>query len=209
MIDTLRTDDDVIAALRAGDEGAFRALVTTHHATMIRVASAFVPTRAIAEEVVQDTWLAVIDGLARFEGRSALKTWLYAILVNTARARGKREHRTVPFASTRACDDDSSPTVDPERFLTEGRWIGHWSQPPSAWDTTGGRLEADETRRVVEVAIAALPGNQQRVVWLRDVEGWTSDEVCAALDLSEANQRVLLHRGRAKVRAALEQHLAD
>lgn len=175
---------------------------------MVRVALGFVPSRAVAEEVAQDTWLAVIKGLPSFEGRSSLKTWIFTILVNQARTRGRREHRSVPFSSVGGDDGDAGPTVDPDRFLSDGQWVGHWSHPPTPFDTTGGRLEDAETRAVVEQAVAALPANQQRVVWLRDVEGWTAAEVCDALELTEANQRVLLHRGRAKVRAALERHLA-
>ena len=194
-------------ALCAGDERAFRKLVGAHHATMVRVAAGFVPSRAVAEEVVQDTWLAVVNGVASFEARSSLKTWIFTILVNQARSRGEREQRTTPFSSlARGAADDAGPTVDPDRFLTEGEWVGHWSRPPQPFDPTSAHLEDNETRRVVEEAIATLPVNQQRVVWLRDVEAWGAHEVCEALGLSEANQRVLLHRGRAKVRAALEPH---
>jgi RNA polymerase sigma-70 factor, ECF subfamily len=209
VLETTHPDQLVVDALRAGDERAFRRLVQAHHASMVRVASGYVPSRSVAEEVVQDTWLAVIRGLPSFEGRSSLKTWMFTILVNQARTRGERESRTVPFSSmSGASDDDDGPTVDPDRFLPhDHRWGGHWASPPRRLDPTAGHLEDDETCRTVEAAIAALPANQQRVVWLRDVQGWTSAEVCEALELTEANQRVLLHRGRAKVRAALECHL--
>jgi len=208
MLDHAHPDRALVVALQAGDEGAFRTMVARHHASMVRVAMGHVPSRAVAEEVTQDTWLAVIKGLPTFEGRSSLKTWIFTILVNQARTRGQREHRSTPFSSVGGDDGDDGPTVDPDRFLRDGQWAGHWSQPPTRFDTTSDRLEDDETRAVVEQTIAALPANQQRVVWLRDVEGWTAAEVCEALELSEANQRVLLHRGRAKVRAALERHLA-
>ncbi len=208
MLEQAHPDGALVAALHDGDERAFRTVVGRHHAAMVRVALGFVPSRAVAEEVAQDTWLAVIKGLPSFEGRSSLKTWIFTILVNQARTRGRREHRSVPFSSVGGDDGDAGPTVDPDRFLSDGQWVGHWSHPPTPFDTTGGRLEDAETRAVVEQAVAALPANQQRVVWLRDVEGWTAAEVCDALELTEANQRVLLHRGRAKVRAALERHLA-
>ena len=206
MLATAHPDQAVVDALCAGDERAFRKLVGAHHATMVRVAAGFVPSRAVAEEVVQDTWLAVVKGLASFEGRSSLKTWIFTILVNQARTRGEREQRTTPFSSLARGVADDGPTVDPDRFLTEGEWVGHRSRPPQPFDPTSAHLDDDETRRVVEEAIASLPANQQRVVWLRDVEAWAATEVCEALGLSEANQRVLLHRGRAKVRAALEPH---
>lgn len=208
MLEQAHPDGALVAALHDGDENAFRTVVGRHHAAMVRVALGFVPSHAVAEEVAQDTWLAVIKGLPSFEGRSSLKTWIFTILVNQARTRGRREHRSVPFSSVGGDDGDAGPTVDPDRFLSDGQWVGHWSHPPTPFDTTGGRLEDAETRAVVEQAVAALPANQQRVVWLRDVEGWTAAEVCDALELTEANQRVLLHRGRAKVRAALERHLA-
>ena len=216
LLQAKHPDQTVVDALRDGDERAFRQLVETHHATMIRVATGFVPSHAVAEEVVQDTWLAVIKGIPSFEGRngSSLKTWIFTILANQARTRGAREHRITPMSSligsaggARDGDDDQC-SVDPDRFMPDGhRWAGHWSNPPRRFDPTAGEIEDDELRHIVETAIAMLPPTQQRVVWLRDVEGWTSTEVCDALDLTEANQRVLLHRGRAKVRAALEDHL--
>lgn len=214
ILDVMHPDQTLVDALRAGDERAFRRLVESHHAAMIRVATGFVPSHAVAEEVVQDTWLAVIKGIASFEGRngSSLKTWIFTILANQARTRGTRERRITPMSSliggTDGDSDGEQSTVDPDRFLPDGhRWAGHWSSPPRRFDPTAGEIEDDELRRIVETAIATLPASQQRVVWLRDVQGWTSTEVCDALDVSEANQRVLLHRGRAKVRAALERHL--
>lgn len=203
-------DREVVEALLAGDETAFRTLVAQHYGAMVRVARRHVATAEVAEEVVQETWLAVLTGLATFEGRhgATLKTWVYSILVNQARARGVRERRVVPLSSVGAAGADDEPIVDPSRFRPDGdRWAGHWSAPPASLDPTGAVVADDDIRRSVEAAIAALPGQQQQVVWLRDVEGWSAAEVCAALGLSEANQRVLLHRGRSKVRAALERHL--
>jgi RNA polymerase sigma-70 factor, ECF subfamily len=215
VIDAKHPDQTVVDALRSGDERAFRRLVETHHATMVRVATGFVPSHAVAEEVVQDTWLAVITGISSFEGRngSSLKTWIFTILSNQARTRGARERRITPMSSLiggadGAEGDDDQRSVEPDRFLPDGhRWAGHWSNPPRRFDPTAGEIEDDELRHIVETAIATLPANQQRVVWLRDVQGWASTEVCDALDITEANQRVLLHRGRAKVRAALERQL--
>jgi RNA polymerase sigma-70 factor, ECF subfamily len=216
VVDAMHPDQTVVDALRAGDERAFRRLVETHHATMIHVATGFVPSHAVAEEVVQDTWLAVIKGISSFEGRngSSLKTWIFTILANQARTRGARERRITPMSSLIGASDgasgsdDDHRSVDPDRFLPDGhRWAGHWSSPPRRFDPTAGEIEDDELRSVVETAIATLPPTQQRVVWLRDVQGWASTEVCDALDITEANQRVLLHRGRAKVRAALERQL--
>jgi RNA polymerase sigma-70 factor (ECF subfamily) len=199
-------DREVVEALCGGDEEHFRALVNRHHRAMVAVAANYVPSRAIAEEVAQDTWIAVVQQLERFEGRSSLKTWIFAILVNQARNRGAREQRSVPMSSLVDLGPDE-PAVDPGRFCRadDPEWPGHWDRPPRSLDSyPADVLERAETARAVEAAIAALPVNQQRVVWLRDVEGWSAVEVCEALGLSEANQRVLLHRGRSKVRAALE-----
>jgi RNA polymerase sigma-70 factor (ECF subfamily) len=205
----------LVAALLAGDEAAFRDLVTRHHGALVRVASKYVASRAVAEEVVQETWVAVIRNLPRFEGRSSLKTWIFTILANQARSRGAREQRVVPMSSVAGADRGPGdelvphPAVDPERFAgADHRWAGHWTQPPRRIEgLPEEKVDGDELRAAVERALADLPPNQQRVMWLRDVEGWASDEVCAALDLSEGNQRVLLHRARAKVRAALERQL--
>jgi RNA polymerase sigma-70 factor (ECF subfamily) len=204
-------DLDVVLALRRGDEGAFRDLVTRYHASMVNVASGFVPSRAVAEEVVQETWLAVLRGLDRFEGRASLKTWIFRILVNQARTRGVKEQRSVPLSSVAPSFDDDGPTVPAERFLESGhRWAGGWAAPPQPWsDVPAERLLDHETRQVIESAIATLPTQQREVITLRDVEQWTSDEVCDLLGLSEGNQRVLLHRARAKVRARLERHVAE
>jgi RNA polymerase sigma-70 factor (ECF subfamily) len=201
-------DLEVVRALLARDEAAFRALVTRHHAALVRVARQYVSTAGAAEEIAQETWLALVTGLERFEGRSSLKSWIFTILANQARSRGRREQRVLPLSSI---VDDGGPTVDPDRFLDAAqRWGGHWASPPRRTDTIPeDALERDEMRTAIRDAVTALAPNQERVLWLRDVEGFTADEVCTMLDLSEANQRVLLHRARAKVRAALEHELHD
>jgi RNA polymerase sigma-70 factor (ECF subfamily) len=197
-------DEELVERARAGDEAAFTALVRRHSPALLRVARMHVASEAVAEEVVQETWLGVLRGLDRFEGRSAFRTWLFRILVNQAKTKGVREHRSVPFASVGAGpgeDGDDGPTVDPTRFLPEGAW----ASPPRRWeDQPEAALQSREARRIVEEAIAALPERQRIVITLRDLEGLSSDEVRNALSLTETNQRVLLHRARAKVRQALE-----
>jgi RNA polymerase sigma-70 factor (ECF subfamily) len=201
------TDAELVAKLRAGDEATFRQLVREWHPGMLRVAQIFVPTRAVAEEVVQETWLRVLGALERFEGRSALKTWVFRILVNTAKTRAQREGRVIPFSSLHDPGRIPEASVDPQRFLPEDhdRHPGAWSSPPPPLPEE--RLIAAETREVIARAIDALPANQRAVISLRDVEGWSSEEVRNALDLSEVNQRVLLHRARSRVRQALEDYL--
>jgi RNA polymerase sigma-70 factor (ECF subfamily) len=197
---------ELLARLRAGDEAAFEALVARHYPTMLAVAQNYVKGRSVAEEVVQETWLAVIQGLDRFEGRASLKTWILSILVNKAKSRGVREARIVPFAALSAEDD--APSVAPERFRgPEDAFPGHWRAYPANWQAADVAVEDKETLRVALEAIAALPPAQQTVIRMRDVEGYSPEEVCAALDVSEGNQRVLLHRARSRVRAALEEHL--
>jgi len=197
-------EDALVAGLRAGDEAAFRALIDMYHAMLVRVARMYVSTQAVAEEVAQETWLAVLEGIGRFEGRSSLKTWLFRILTNRAKTRGIREGRSLPFSSL----EPDEPAVDAERFHGgDHAWPGHWSAPPSQFPEE--RLLAGETREVIERAIEALPPTQRTVISLRDIEGWSADEVCNALTLSETNQRVLLHRARSAVRAALEQYLEE
>jgi RNA polymerase sigma-70 factor (ECF subfamily) len=196
----------LLAALRAGDESAFATLVTRYHASLKRVARAYVSTDAVAEEVVQETWLAAIAGLDRFEGRSSLKTWLFHILTNRAKTRGVRETRSVPFASLRPGADE--PAVSPDRFQGEGdAWPGHWSAPPRPWEDPERRLASLEAREQLRDAIGALPEVQQAVLTLRDVEGLDAEEVCSLLDLTPGNQRVILHRARARVRDALESYM--
>jgi RNA polymerase sigma-70 factor (ECF subfamily) len=195
----------LVEGLRAGDEAAFAAVMRMYGRGMLRVAEMYVSSRAVAEDVVQEAWVGVLRGIGRFEGRSSLKTWLYRIVANTAKTRGVRESRSVPFSSLG--DDGDEGTVDADRFLGSGdRFPGHWAVPPQAW-APEGRLLAGETLEVVERAIDKLPPAQRAVITMRDVQGFTSEEVCNALDLTETNQRVLLHRARAKVRSALEEYM--
>jgi RNA polymerase sigma-70 factor, ECF subfamily len=174
---------------------------------MLRLAQLIVGRRGLAEDVVQETWIAVLAGIDRFQGRSSLKTWVFRILVNTAKTRATREARTIVFS---ALDDSSEPSVDPDRFRgPDDRWPGGWVSSPQRFDSVPEeQLVANETRAVVDRTLDGLPPAQRMVVTMRDVEGWSAEEVCEALGLSAANQRVLLHRGRSKVRAALEAHLA-
>jgi RNA polymerase sigma-70 factor (ECF subfamily) len=200
----------LIQALRAGEETAFERLIELYHPSLLRLAMMYVPSRAVAEEVVQETWVGVLQGLDRFEGRSSLKTWIFRIVTNRAITRGQRESRSVPFSALANAEDESDdPAVDPERFLPAGhQYAGHWAARPQPWaDMPEERLLAQETRDVLQRAIAALPLNQREVITLRDIEGWTSEEVCNVLKISETNQRVLLHRARSKARRALEQYL--
>jgi RNA polymerase sigma-70 factor, ECF subfamily len=204
-------DDGVLVdALRRGDEAAFGWLLDRYDASLRRLARSYVATPAAVEEVVQDTWMAVITGVGRFEQRSAVKTWLHRILANRARSTGVRERRSVPFASLSDELDADQPAVDPGRFRRRGRRAGAWAAPPSAWDEEPEEhLLAAETLDAVERAVATLPPNQQAVLSLRDLEGWSAAEACNALELSETNQRVLLHRARATVRRALETYFED
>ena len=204
-------DAELVRALRAGDEAAFAALVAELGPSLLRVARLYVSTNAVAEEVVQEAWLGLLHGLDRFEGRSSLKTWLFRILVNTAKTRGVREGRSVPFTSIApAASEGDEPAVEPERFEASGRWAGHWSSSPLRFDSLPEeRLLSAEARAVIERAIAALPPTQRTVISLRDVEGWSSQEVRNVLDISETNQRVLLHRARSGVRRALETYLTE
>jgi len=200
----------LVEALRAGDEAAFTQLVRLYGAAMLRVAQHYVSSRAVAEEVVQEAWLGVLHGLERFEGRSSLKTWIFRILTNTAISRGEREGRTVPFSALgTGHEEEFEPAVDQSRFTTEERWSGHWSSPPVGWSAPEGRLLAAELRDVVDRAIAQLPHAQAVVIAMRDVEGFGPGEVCNVLEISESNQRVLLHRARSRVRRALEEYLKE
>lgn len=199
---------ELVAALRRGDERVFAALVDEYGPAMLRVARMYVSSRAVAEEVVQESWLGVISGIGRFEGRASLKTWIFRIVTNIAKTRGEREGRSRPFSALGGRDGESEPAVDPDRFLDAGRHAGHWTSAPSRWSELPEELlVGGETVGVVERAIAALPETQRTVITLRDVEGWSSDEVRNALELSETNQRVILHRARSKVRRALEEYL--
>jgi len=202
---SLPPDEDapLLDALRAGDERAFAALVDKYGPSLLRLAQLYVSSRAVAEEVVQETWLAVLTGIERFEGRSSLKTWLFRILTNKAKTRGQREGRTLPFSSLASDGDEDQTAVAVERFARGGAW----ATPPRG--VPEERLLAGETRARVEQAISALPPNQRAVITLRDVDGLSAEEACNVLGLSETNQRVLLHRARAKVRTALERYLED
>jgi RNA polymerase sigma-70 factor, ECF subfamily len=189
-------DDDIelLERLRAGDEQAFVTIVARHHDSMLRLASSFVPSQAVAEEVVQDTWLGVVRGIDRFEGRSTLQTWLLRILVNRARSTGMKERRHAPIA-------DTERAVDASRFNETGQW----SVPPTPWaDQVDERLAADKLKDAIRTALGHLPALQREVVALRDVDGLSTKEVCEVLDITEGNQRVLLHRGRSRLRQALE-----
>jgi RNA polymerase sigma-70 factor (ECF subfamily) len=200
------TDIELVTRLRAGDEDAFMALVDRYGALMLRIARGHVPSAAVAEEVVQEAWLGVLSGIAGFEGRSSLKTWILRILTNRAKTRGERERRAVPFSCLP--EDDDGPAVGPGRFQgSRDRYPGGWVSFPRSWETVPEeRLLAQETLTCVQDAIRVLPARQQDVIVLRDVEGWSAEEVCEALELSEGNQRVLLHRARSHVRAALERY---
>ncbi len=197
--------DPLVDALRDGDERAFASLIDQHAPAMLRLAQLHVPTRAIAEEVVQETWLAVVRGLDSFEGRSSLRTWIFRILLNKAKSLGLAEPRNLPLGDDGGEDAEGPPVVDPARF--GGMPRGYWSSPPNHWDELPeDRLLAKETLAVVERAVESLPRGQQAVLALRDLQHWSSAEVCEALDISEANQRVLLHRARCRVRTAIEEY---
>jgi RNA polymerase sigma-70 factor (ECF subfamily) len=201
-------DVQLVRRLIDGDEDAFAGLVERYQATMLRVAGMYVRDRAIAEEVVQETWLAVLQGIDRFEGRSSLKTWIFRILSNRAKTRGAREARTLPFSSLGAESQSDEPSVDPDRFLgPDSATPQAWAAPPRGWPEE--RLLAGETLGVVRDAIEALPEGQRAVIGLRDIEGWSPAEVTDALEITDGNERVLLHRARSKVRAALEDYFDE
>lgn len=195
----------LVKRLLDGDEAAFTGLVERYHGRLLRLARTFVSDGASAEEVVQDTWLGVLTGLRSFEGRSGLKTWIFSILTNRAKTRGRRDKRVMPFSALLGPVSEDEPAVNPSRFTRDGMW----SAPPERWteDTPERLLIRQETQAFVDRAIAELPASQRAVITIRDVEGLSATEVCNILEISETNQRVLLHRARAKVRTALEQHL--
>jgi RNA polymerase sigma-70 factor, ECF subfamily len=205
---TASEEADLLARLRAGDECAFEALVDRHYATMLAVARGYVKTRATAEEVVQEAWLGVLNGLDRFEGRSSLRTWIMRIVVNIAITRGERDARSVPFSAF-AGEQGDQPAVDADRFRDHSDGFpGHWRAYPSDWASLPDHaLLGRETLDVVMSAIEELPDAQRVVITMRDVAGCSPEEVCGALDVSDGNQRVLLHRARSHVRSALERHL--
>jgi RNA polymerase sigma-70 factor (ECF subfamily) len=198
-------DRELVDALKRGDEATFAALVDAWSPGLMRMARMYVRDRQVAEEVVQDTWIAVLRGIDRFEGRSSLKTWVYRIVMNTAKTRAQREARSIPFSAAAGADE---PSVDPDRFLgPDQRWPGGWALGPTEWPTPEEELLSGETREVIMRAIDELPEAQKTVITMRDVEGIPADEVASALEISEGNQRVLLHRARSKVRRAIESHL--
>jgi RNA polymerase sigma-70 factor (ECF subfamily) len=204
---TSEADDAIVAGVRSGDEAVFAQLLNDWSRSMLLLARTFVSTEASAEEVVQDTWLAVIRGIDGFEGRSSLRTWVYRILVNTAKRRGVRESRTVPWSSLDG-SSDAGPTVDPALFRgADDEYAGGWLSFPAEWRSAEGSVLADEVRTTVRAAIDALPDRQRIVITLRDVMGHSSEEVCQMLEVSGANQRVLLHRARAAVRGQLASYL--
>jgi RNA polymerase sigma-70 factor (ECF subfamily) len=186
-------DQELLTRLRAGDEAAFAVLVRRYNDSMLRIARGFVPSQAVAEEVVQDTWMGVVRGVDRFEGRASLKTWLFRILVNRARTTGVSEHRSLPV-------EELGPTVEAARFDANG----NWAIPPEPWEGLEDRQTAEALRPLLHTALDALPVRQREVVTLRDVEGLSSSEVCDVLSITEGNQRVLLHRGRSHLRLTLE-----
>jgi RNA polymerase sigma-70 factor, ECF subfamily len=209
-----RAAREELQRLLDGDEEAFRALVREHHGLLLRLAMVHVPTRADAEEVVQETWLAVLEGIDGFAGRAALRTWICRILLNIARRRAGREARTVPLSAltdgAAGGADGGGPTVDPDRFFRDGPHAGHWRVPPRPWSPApADSVLADELRRRLGAAVDRLAPAQREVIVLRDVHGWSADEVCELLRISQGNQRVLLHRARARVRRSLADYLAD
>lgn len=199
-------EDRLLARLKRGDEGAFDELVTQHHSALIRMAIGYVADREVAEEVVQDTWTAVIESLNRFEGRSSLRTWICGILIHKAKDRGVREKRHTTFSAFEAYDDDNDEAVDPSRFQQSGEWAGHWAFPPQPWDdqTPEKLLASKQAVDCMQRAIEALPATLKEVLILRDVEGVDAKEVCEMLKITETNLYVRLHRARERVRVAVE-----
>lgn len=203
-------DHRLLAALRGGDEQSFTAIVTRYHEMMVRLAMAYVPSRAVAEDVAQEAWLGVLQGLDRFEGRCSMKSWIFTILTNRARTRGQREGRSAPFSSITAAGGENESAVDMDRFFSTGQngTAGRWVSQPTNWDEMPEeRLMGSEVRAVVTAAVEGLPQSQQAVITLRDIEGFSAEEACNVLGITETNQQVLLHRARSKVRRAVEAYL--
>jgi RNA polymerase sigma-70 factor, ECF subfamily len=202
-------DEETVAALRRGDERIFREVFARTYPMLKRVARGYVASDAVAEEIVQETWMAVVAGIDRFESRSTLSTWIFSILTNQAKTHCARERRAVPFSSVVPADAEQ-PVVDPDRFQNDDEaWPGHWATPPRPWQKPERRVLALEAREHLREALARLPERQRLIVGLRDVDGHSAEEVCGLLGLSQENQRVLLHRGRSRLRAELETYLND
>jgi RNA polymerase sigma-70 factor (ECF subfamily) len=208
-VSTINNEEQLIVRLCRGDEGAFDELVNKHHSALIRMAMGYVADREVAEEVVQDTWMAVIEGLNRFEGRSSLRTWIFGIMIHKAKDRGVREKRHVTFSSFESSDDENDEVVDPSRFYQSGEWAGHWAFPPQPWDeqTPEKLLASQQAVTAMNKAIGALPSTLKEVLILRDVEGVEAKEVCELLKITETNLYVRLHRARERVREAVESYL--
>jgi RNA polymerase sigma-70 factor (ECF subfamily) len=200
----LRDEWELVAALQNRDEPAFLALVRRYHRAMVRVARAFLASDAAAEDAVQEAWLGVLKGIHAFEGRASVKTWIFRITVYCAKSRSARDGRLVPLSSLE--EDDEGPAVDPDRFQpASARYANNWSQPPEPW--ADERLQDAETAAFARAEIERLPLRQRTVMTLRDVEGLEAADVCVILGISEGNERVLLHRARAKVRSAMERYM--
>ncbi len=200
----------LVEALQRGDDAVFTVVMDWYSGSLLRLAMAYVPSRAVAEEVVQETWMGVLEGIARFEGRSSFKTWLFRILTNRAKTRGTRERRYEPFGLPGSdFEGDEGPSFEDSLFVAEGSGKGYWIDPPQGWepDTPERALLSKECRTAIEVAINGLPDTQRQVITLRDVEGVSAEEVCNILTISETNQRVLLHRARTKVRRVLDPYV--
>jgi RNA polymerase sigma-70 factor (ECF subfamily) len=201
------SDEQIVLALRAGDEGVFRDLFERSYPMMKRVACRYAGSDAVAEEIVQDTWMAIVTGIDRFEGRATLATWMFSILTNQAKSHRSRERRALPLSAI-APGDRHEPSVDPDRFQKDDEaWPGHWATPPRPWQKPERRVLSLEVRGQLKDALAQLPERQRLIVGLRDVEGLSAEEVCDLLGLSAENQRVLLHRGRSRLRACLEGYI--
>lgn len=211
MLDKLNLDEPgLVRALQAGDEQVFAAVMDWYSGSLLRLAMSYVPSRAVAEEVVQETWMGVFEGIQRFESRSSFKTWLFRILTNRAKTRGIRESRYEPSGlSTSSPGADERPSLEDSLFIAEGSGMGHWKDPPHDWepDTPERVLLSKECRAAIETAIENLPATQRQVMTLRDIEGVSSEEVCNILEISETNQRVLLHRARTRVRRELHPYV--
>jgi RNA polymerase sigma-70 factor (ECF subfamily) len=199
-------EPELVKRLRAGDRSAFATLVARHGGALLRLATAFVKDRSLAEEIVQETWVSALEHLDGFEGRAALRTWLFHVAANKARTRLTREGRSVPFSALALSGDAEDPAVGPEHFDQRGMW----REPPGVWSEENPERLAQgaETRAAIEAAVADLPEAQRAVITLRDIEGLETEEICSLLGITVSNQRVLLHRARSKVRRALERLVA-